>query len=423
MAIQVREFVNEDAVLVAAVQEGDAEAFSELFRRHYPSVRRACARRLLSVPDAEEVAQAAFVRAFERIHQCAGERRFGPWIHVIAQRLCVDTLRARQRVTPEGTTPDVERPVLTPGPEERLLVQERADHVHRALAALPPRQRQAVIARDLEERRPREIAAALGLSVGAFDSLLLRARRRLAGVYERVASEQGMTSTTAASASAASMAGGGALLAAPRAVLQAVDAVMAVARDTAYRVAAAVGLVPGASETAPRVASALAAVVAVATVAIPTNASPSADPMAPVEVTPPATAPITPSLGTGTATLTPTVAPPAAPAAPTAPVPTIGSPPAPNPPVVLTGPPAPPPPSGSVPPPPSATLAQLSAGTGPTVALPAVPTAPVTSPHVAVPTAAASTATVTSAVSSSSAVSSVSSAAASGASLPAPPAP
>ena len=62
MAIEEREL--EDADLVSAAQEGDAEAFAELFRRHYPAVRRICARRFGNLADADEVAQAAFVRAY-----------------------------------------------------------------------------------------------------------------------------------------------------------------------------------------------------------------------------------------------------------------------------------------------------------------------------------------------------------------------
>ena len=77
---------DDEAVLVTAVQGGDAEAFTELYRRHHPAVRRACRRLLRDAVEAEEVAQAVFVRALDRIEQCRGERRFGPWVQVIAQR-------------------------------------------------------------------------------------------------------------------------------------------------------------------------------------------------------------------------------------------------------------------------------------------------------------------------------------------------
>jgi DNA-binding CsgD family transcriptional regulator len=70
--------------------------------------------------------------------------------------------------------------------------------VQEAIALLPDRQREVVVARHLEGRRPPEIAAALGLSVGAVDSLLLRARRRLATNYEHVLAEGAPVAPTAA---------------------------------------------------------------------------------------------------------------------------------------------------------------------------------------------------------------------------------
>lgn len=84
-----------DAGLVQLAQAGDGEAFAELFRRHYPAVVATCGRRGLA--DAEEVAQAAFVRAFERIDRCQGEARFGAWVQVIARHV-----RARTRETTPG---------------------------------------------------------------------------------------------------------------------------------------------------------------------------------------------------------------------------------------------------------------------------------------------------------------------------------
>lgn len=186
--VQHMRTTEQDAEVVRAVQAGRTEAFGELYRRHYPSVRRATLGRLGNAVDADEVAQAAFVRAFERIDRCAGERRFGPWVHVIARRLCVDTLRARARTQPERVPVTDERPSQEPvDPEELVLHQEEVRHLHAALRTLSSRQRAAVMARAVDERPTSEIAASWGLSTGAVDSLLLRARRRLAQAYHRKA--------------------------------------------------------------------------------------------------------------------------------------------------------------------------------------------------------------------------------------------
>jgi RNA polymerase sigma-70 factor (ECF subfamily) len=181
----------DDSALVVAVQGGDVAAYAELFRRHHRNVKRVCARRLGEL-EADEVAQATFVRAFERIQQCEGDRRFGAWVQVIAQRLCLDLVRARSRTVPDDDPLRGDRPALNvvidldagTVTEEALVRRERTERVQEALALLPDRQREVVVARHFEGRRPPEIAASLGLSVGAVDSLLLRGRRRLALNYE-----------------------------------------------------------------------------------------------------------------------------------------------------------------------------------------------------------------------------------------------
>ncbi len=192
-----------DSSLVRAVQAGDLEAYSELFRRHYPDVQRACARRLACPLEAEEIAQGAFVRALERIEQCRGDRQFGGWVQIIARHMCVDHLRARSRVVP------TERPMSEDHadgnePHDSLFDRERTMQVRRALASLPPRQRQAVTAR-AQGTGPSEIADDLGLSVAAVDSLILRGRRKLALAYQRVAGEGGATATATSARAAAAL--------------------------------------------------------------------------------------------------------------------------------------------------------------------------------------------------------------------------
>ncbi|MEY2469617.1 MAG: hypothetical protein QOF21_2315, partial [Actinomycetota bacterium] len=243
-------------MLVFAAQDGDADAFSELFRRHYPTVRRACARKLRDLREADEVAQAAFVRAYERLDRCTGDRRFGAWVQVIANNLCVDHMRATSRTSPsEDVASDRGEPIGNP-PEDALLRAEQAAMIQRALASLPDRQRDVVVARDVDGRRPPEIAAALGLSLGAVDSLLLRARRRLAASVQAMSAESGAASvatTTAVAAVGSSATNFGAIARFAQSVSETIATV-------SYHLASGVGMVPGmpsiVSQAAPAAAAA-----------------------------------------------------------------------------------------------------------------------------------------------------------------------
>ena len=209
-----------DAELVAAVQQGEQEAFAVLYERHYDSVLGACARRLANRHDAEEVTQAAFVRALERIDQCRQDRRFGAWVQTIAFRLGADLGRSRARSTPAADPLPAAVTALAPvaaaqpsaaeQPEEAALAGERRRHLAAALAVLPARQLAVLRARDVDGHGPMEIARSLGVTVGTVDSVLLRARRRVASTYQTLAAEQGVTTAgTAAMSTAVSAATAG----------------------------------------------------------------------------------------------------------------------------------------------------------------------------------------------------------------------
>lgn len=329
MALSVEE-LESDAALVSAVQAGDTEAFAVLFRRHYDGVRRVCARRLGSIVDADEVAQAAFVRAYERIDRCGGDRRFGGWVQVIAHNLCIDTARAQARTVLDDD-PGKAAAADGRGPEEALLQGERVRLVHEALATLPGRQRDVVVARDLHGRRPTEIAAAFGISLSAVDSLLLRGRRRLASAVETIGAETGAAAPgTLATATAAA---GGASSGGPLA--RAAEAFSTLAARVGHQVAANLGMVPGPTHPGARLAAVAAVMAALAPmggpapepaplVAVPIEAgvaapaSPAVAPAEPVAVPAAPAEPVAPVAPTPPAAPAPAAAPapPAAPAAP-----------------------------------------------------------------------------------------------------------
>src|SRR5436305_777163 len=80
--------LDRDTALVERFQTGDEEAFADLYRRYFPRLRRYCVRRLGDPHEAEEAAQEALARAYRALPNLGGDRRFYPWLRVIASNLC-----------------------------------------------------------------------------------------------------------------------------------------------------------------------------------------------------------------------------------------------------------------------------------------------------------------------------------------------
>lgn len=164
-----------DRGLVERHQSGDDAAFAELYRLHFARLVRYCRRHLLDPHLAEEIAQEAFVRAYVALDGLAGERRFYPWLSVIAHRLIIDHVRHHGRVSVEA---EVDAGVATATDDIVVMRQDRHD-LHTALERLRERHREILRLRDFEGLSYEEIAQRLDLPSTAIPPLLHRARTAL----------------------------------------------------------------------------------------------------------------------------------------------------------------------------------------------------------------------------------------------------
>lgn len=169
-----------DAELVERVARDDASAVRQLVARKLPRLLALASRMLGDRMEAEDVAQETFVRVWKQAPQWReGEARFDTWLHRVAMNLCYDRLRAR-RETPDDTAADTladGAQDAPSGPEAALEAHQHGMRVHSALAALPPRQRDALVLTYYQELSNAEAAHLMGLTVDALESLLVRARR------------------------------------------------------------------------------------------------------------------------------------------------------------------------------------------------------------------------------------------------------
>jgi RNA polymerase sigma-70 factor, ECF subfamily len=185
----------ETGSIAAAAAAGDESAFSTLVERYRRELQVHCYRMVGSLEDAEDLVQETFLRAWRRRKSFKGRSTFRAWLYRIATNACLDALERRPRVAPAhaGAQPLVEVPWLQPYPD-RLLEGVPADDEPgaevvaketielafiAAIQLLPPKQRVALIARDVLGWSAAESAALLDVSVAAVNSALQRARATL----------------------------------------------------------------------------------------------------------------------------------------------------------------------------------------------------------------------------------------------------
>ena len=178
----------DEATLVAQAREGNARAFGELVRRYEGKIFRLGQHITQNREDAEDVLQETFMKAYEHLDQFKGDSKFYTWIVRIAVNQAL--MKLRRRKTDKSVSLDeqidtgedsVTREIAAWGedPEQQFSREELGGILDSAIEELEPLYRSVFVLRDIEELSTEETAEALGLSVPAVKSRLLRARLQL----------------------------------------------------------------------------------------------------------------------------------------------------------------------------------------------------------------------------------------------------
>jgi RNA polymerase sigma-70 factor (ECF subfamily) len=168
-----------DRVLVTRAQGGDRTAFDDLYMRYYRRLYRFCLRRLHDSHEAEDVAQEAFARAWRALPSFGGDRRFYPWLSVIASHLCTDVLRRRNRSTPVAEFHQSNVASTEDGGEELMVAAVDSDLVAKAFTRLSDRHQRILHLREGSGWSYQRIADHEGVGITAVETLLWRARQAL----------------------------------------------------------------------------------------------------------------------------------------------------------------------------------------------------------------------------------------------------
>jgi RNA polymerase sigma-70 factor (ECF subfamily) len=167
--------------LVLRARQGDTAAFSGLVQSHQAGVFNVCYRLLGDRHEAEDLAQEAFLRAYQRLHTFNPDLPFGPWMRRVAANACLNHLEKKRAALfsfdeERDDPPDTRQP----GPEAALRQAELHGELRAALLALPPAYRVVIELRHYQELSYEEIAASLSIPLSDVKSHLFRARKMLA---------------------------------------------------------------------------------------------------------------------------------------------------------------------------------------------------------------------------------------------------
>lgn len=171
----------EDLELVTRSRSGDVEAFTALVKRYEVRVYNLAYRLLSNADDAADVAQEAFMAAYESIGRFRAESSFYTWLYRIAVNKALTYRRSRSSRLDAATGGQETLAFDTaadgsPGPSRRVEDMERDEMVQSMIAALPDDFRSVVVLKDIEGLEYEEIADVMEIPLGTVKSRLHRGR-------------------------------------------------------------------------------------------------------------------------------------------------------------------------------------------------------------------------------------------------------
>ena len=177
-----------DAELVQQALAGSQTAYQDLVTRYATPAVNLATRMVRDRAVAEDLAQEAFLRAFERLSTYDQERRFVSWFFQILHNVTIDYLRRKRPATvslddlEESGHPAVNSSTAGGSPAVQAEQAALAHAVEAALSFLRPEYREAITLRYREDLSVQETAEIMGVPVGTVKTYLYRARKELASI-------------------------------------------------------------------------------------------------------------------------------------------------------------------------------------------------------------------------------------------------
>lgn len=170
---------------VRRARRGDSDAFAQLVRSMQRPIYGICLRLLRSEAEAAEVAQEAFLRAYQNLQRYDESRPFDLWVMAIARNLCLDILRRRSRMTTEDV--DDHANALPSGEaslEQTAIDKQEKKSLEDAMSTLSADDREVLALYYVQRRTTKEIAEVMDVAPGTIMARLFRAREKLRNVMQ-----------------------------------------------------------------------------------------------------------------------------------------------------------------------------------------------------------------------------------------------
>ena len=177
----------EDSTLIKRALAGDQKAFHKLRFKYYDAIFKLINRMIRNREEVEDLTQEAFIKAFTSLNRFDNQYSFSTWLYKIATNNSIDYIRKKKLQTfsinkpieSEESDYSFELPDTNLEPDQELIASQRKKMLDEAMNSLPPKYRQVILMRHVDEKEYQEIAKTLELPLGTIKAHIFRARELL----------------------------------------------------------------------------------------------------------------------------------------------------------------------------------------------------------------------------------------------------
>ncbi|HWQ81771.1 MAG TPA: sigma-70 family RNA polymerase sigma factor [Ignavibacteria bacterium] len=177
----------EDYELIDRAISGEQSAYDKLMKKYYNLVHNLIFRMIYNKEDVEDLAQEAFIKAFNSLDKFDRQFAFSTWLYKIASNNCIDYLRKKKlntisidkEIDSEDDDLRFEIPDVEFKPDRSIIEEERKALLEEAIASLPGKYRTVILMRHRDEKEYEEISKELKLPLGTVKAHIFRGRELL----------------------------------------------------------------------------------------------------------------------------------------------------------------------------------------------------------------------------------------------------